>query len=249
FAAGLAAGVYHPVVAVYSTFLQLAYDQILHDVCLNRFPVTFAVDRAGIVGSDGETHQGIFDLSYLSAIPGLTVMAPKNGRELQQMLELAVTLPRPTAIRYPRGIVSHALDEFDAPVVCGECEWLSRQGRVALLAAGSMVETAWRAAGLLAEQGIEAAVANVRFLSPEDEEMLKYASGFELVVTLEENVARGGFGERAAGWLLTHGFGGRFFNVSLPDKFIEHGTQEELKRAYGLDAETIAERVRESLKD
>ncbi len=244
FAAGLAAGGYHPVFAVYSTFLQRAYDQILHDVCLNRFPVTFAVDRAGIVGSDGETHQGIFDISYLSSIPGLTVMAPKDGGELKQMLEFAVTLPRPTAIRYPRGIAGREAEGSVAPVVYGECEWLSREGRIVLLAAGSMVQTAQQAAGLLAGDGIAAAVANVRFVSPEDVEMLRYASGFELVVTLEENVARGGFGERAAAWLLSHGFRGRFLNICLPDRFIEHGTQEELRRAYGLDAESAAEKIR-----
>ncbi|MDE7325719.1 MAG: 1-deoxy-D-xylulose-5-phosphate synthase, partial [Lachnospiraceae bacterium] len=247
FAAGLAAGGYHPVFAVYSTFLQRAYDQILHDVCLNRFPVTFAIDRAGIVGSDGETHQGIFDISYLTHIPGLVVMAPKNAAELKEMLEFCITCPEPTAIRYPRGEAGQALGDFKAPLRCGECEWIIREGEVLLLAVGSMVEVADQAVRLLAAQGIRAALVNVRFLAPVDMEMLDAALSYPMVVTLEENVMRGGFGEEVARELFLRGFGGKFLPVALPDRFIEHGSQAELRRVYGLDAEGIAKSVREAV--
>ncbi len=244
FAAGLAAGGFHPVVAVYSTFLQRAYDQILHDVCLNRFPVTFAIDRAGIVGSDGETHQGIFDISYLTHIPGLLVMAPKNAAELKEMLEFCVTSAEPTAIRYPRGEAGDAFSQSQAPIRRGECEWLQREGEVLLLAAGSMVEVAGKVAQLLGADGICAAVANVRFLAPLDAKMLKEALSYKTVVTLEENVARGGFGEEVAAYLLGQGYRGRFLSVALPDQFIEHGSQAELRKVYGLDAESVAQRIR-----
>ncbi len=244
FAAGLAAGGFHPVVAVYSTFLQRAYDQILHDVCLNRFPVTFAIDRAGIVGSDGETHQGIFDISYLTHIPGLLVMAPKNAAELKEMLEFCVTSAEPTAIRYPRGEAGDAFLQSQEPIRRGECEWLQREGEVLLLAAGSMVEVAGKVAQLLGVDGICAAVANVRFLAPLDAGMLKEALSYKTVVTLEENVARGGFGEEVAAYLLGQGYRGRFLSVALPDQFIEHGSQAELRKVYGLDAESVAQRIR-----
>lgn len=243
FAAGLAAGGFHPVFAVYSTFLQRAYDQILHDVCLNHFPVTFAVDRAGIVGSDGETHQGIFDISYLTHIPGLTVMAPKNAAELKAMLEFCVTSPEPTAIRYPRGTAGCAFAECREPVRRGECEWIRREGEALLLAVGSMVETAADAAEILKREGLAAALVNVRFLAPVDERMLAEALSYRMVVTLEENVARGGFGETVAGALLSRGYRGKFVPVSLPDTFIEHGSQAQLRQAYGLDAAGVAEKI------
>ena len=245
FAAGLAAGGFHPIFAVYSTFLQRAYDQILHDVCLNNFPVTFAIDRAGIVGNDGETHQGIFDISYLTHIPGLVVMAPKNATELKEMLEFCITHPSPTAIRYPRGAASQTLIEFQTPIKCGECEWIAKAGKILLLAVGSMVETANKVRGLLEMEGITAALVNVRFLSPLDETMIAAALSYKIVVTLEENVARGGFGEEIAGKLLGREFAGKFLSVALPNQFIEHGSQEELKRAYGLDADSIIARLRE----
>ena len=245
FAAGLAAGGFHPVFAVYSTFLQRAYDQILHDVCLNRFPVTFAIDRAGIVGSDGETHQGIFDISYLTHIPGLVVMAPKNAAELKEMLEFCITYPFPTAVRYPRGAASQALGEFQAPVKCGECEWIKKEGEILFLAVGSMVETADKVRDLLSAEGYAAALVNVRFLSPLDEEMIAAALSYKIVVTLEENVARGGFGEEIAGELLKREFAGKFLSVALPNQFIEHGSPDELKKAYGLDEDSIIVRLRE----
>lgn len=246
FAAGLAAGGFHPVFAVYSTFLQRAYDQILHDVCLNHFPVTFAIDRAGIVGSDGETHQGIFDISYLTHIPGLLVMAPKNAAELKDMLEFCVADPEPSAIRYPRGEAGNALSQYQAPIRRGECEWICREGEVLLLAVGSMVEVAEQAMVQLAADGIFAALANVRFLAPVDEEMLSVALSRPYVVTLEENVARGGFGEGVAAYLLTHGFRGEFLSIALPDQFIEHGPQAKLREVYGLSADGVAGKIMES---
>ncbi len=245
FAAGLAAGGLHPVFAVYSTFLQRAYDQILHDVCLNRFPVTFAIDRAGIVGSDGETHQGIFDISYLTHIPGLVVMAPKNAAELKEMLEFCVTCAEPTALRYPRGEAGNALLQYRTPIKRGECEWIWREGEVLVLAVGSMVETAEQAAMLLALSEIRTALVNVRFLAPVDGQMLLAALSYRFVVTLEENVARGGFGESVGAYLLAHGYRGEFLSVSLPDQFIEHGSQAELRKVYGLTAEGIAEKIKE----
>lgn len=249
FSAGLAAGGFHPVFAVYSTFLQRAYDQILHDVCLNRFPVTFAIDRAGIVGSDGETHQGIFDISYLTHIPGLTVMAPKNAAELKAMLEFCVTSPEPTAIRYPRGEAGTVFEEHCAPVRRGECEWIWEQGEVLLLAVGSMVETAAEAAEILKKEGITAALVNVRFLAPVDERMLAAALSYRMVVTLEENVARGGFGESVAAALSSRGYRGKFVPVSLPDQFIEHGSQAELREAYGLDAKGAAKKIMDAWEE
>ncbi len=240
FAAGLAAGGYHPVVAIYSTFLQRAYDQILHDICLNKLSVTFAIDRAGIVGSDGPTHQGIYDLSFLSHIPELLVMAPKNGAELKQMLEFSISYSGPSAIRYPRGEAYGGLTEWAAPIKAGCAEWIDEEGDIVLLAVGTMVQSAWGAAQKLKEKGVRAAVVNVRFVSPIDEEMLRRAAEYRMVVTLEENVSRGGFGEQVGDYLMQQHAECSFVNISLPDKFIEQGTQEELRRKYAMDTDGVA---------
>lgn len=241
FAAGLAAGGYHPVFAVYSTFLQRAYDQILHDVCLNRFPVTFAIDRAGLVGSDGATHQGIYDLSYLCHIPGLTVMAPKNASELKRMLEYAVVYAGPVAIRYPRGTACMEFEDMETPLEYGICEWLSTGESMVLLAVGSMVSVAWKVRTILEEKGIRVSVVNVRFVAPLDEGMLKKALNYPVIATLEENVKRGGFGEQVAEYLQEQQSSSLFINISLPDAFIEQGTTEEMKKIYGIDAQSVAE--------
>ncbi|MBQ9118570.1 MAG: 1-deoxy-D-xylulose-5-phosphate synthase [Lachnospiraceae bacterium] len=252
FAAGLAVGGYHPVVAIYSTFLQRAYDQILHDVCLNRLPVTFAIDRAGIVGSDGPTHQGIYDLSFLSHIPGLLVMAPKNGAELKQMLEFSINYPGPSAIRYPRGAAYDGLTEYAAPIEAGKAEWLTTEeataARVVLLAVGSMVQVAWEAAESLRQRGIAVEVVNVRFVAPVDEQLLARLSEYSLVVTLEENVVRGGFGEQVSDYLLRQRTKAEFLNISLPDAFIEQGTQAELREKYGLDIPGVIVKIEEVCK-
>ncbi len=244
FAAGLAAGGLKPVVAIYSSFLQRAYDQILHDVCIQKLPVVFAIDRAGIVGSDGETHQGIFDLSFLSQIPGLTVMAPKNKWELSDMLKFGLALEAPVAIRYPRGEAYDGLEEFRTPVELGKSEIIYREKDIALLALGSMVKTAVEVRDLLKDKGLSCTLINARFAKPIDSETLKEISGdHSLLVTMEENVTSGGFGERARQLLFDEGIDMDLVNVSLPDMFLEHGSVDILKKKTGLDAQSIVKRI------
>ena len=250
FAAGLAAGGLRPVVAIYSSFLQRAYDQILHDVCLQNLPVVFAIDRAGLVGADGETHQGIFDLSYLSSIPGMHIMAPKNKWELSDMLKFAVRFDGPVAIRYPRGEAYAGLKEFRAPIEYGKSEWIYEEDEVALLAVGSMVKTAEEVRTILKEAGHGCSLVNVRFVKPADEEMLlKAAAGHRLIVTLEENVASGGYGERVRAFLSEKRANVRQYAVTIPDVYVEHGNVELLKKELGMDAESIAERVEKLLEE
>ncbi|RKI41148.1 1-deoxy-D-xylulose-5-phosphate synthase [bacterium D16-51] len=252
FAAGMAAGGLHPVVAVYSTFLQRAYDQMIHDVCLNRLPVTFAIDRAGLVGSDGETHQGIFDLAYLMQMPGLMVMAPKNVWEMGEMLHFAVQQSIPVAIRYPRGKAYEGLERNKEPISAGKGEWIVKGKEIALLAIGSMVETAMEARELLKREGFTVSVVNARFAKPLDEEMLFEAFKMHsVIVTLEEGIQSGGFGEAVAAWYQDRrSIRGQFLEkeakvciVALPDRFIEHGSVKELKKKYHLDAESIAKKA------
>ena len=248
FAAGLAAGGMRPVVAIYSSFLQRAYDQILHDVCLQNLPVVFAIDRAGLVGADGETHQGIFDLSYLSSIPGMTVMAPKNKWELSDMMKFAVHFDGPIAVRYPRGEAYAGLSEYRAPVVYGESEWIYEESEVALLAVGSMVKTAEQVRDRLKAAGHACSLVNVRFVKPADEKMIrKAAAGHRLIVTMEENVASGGYGERVRACLADAESGARLYTVTLPDAYVEHGNTELLKRELSLDADSIFEKIEEYL--
>ncbi len=249
FAAGLAAGGLKPVVAVYSSFLQRAYDQILHDVCIQNLPVTFAIDRAGLVGSDGETHQGIFDLSYLSSIPNMQIMAPKNKWELADMLKFAVAFEGPIALRYPRGVAYDGLKEYRAPVVYGKSELIVRGSKVALLAVGSMVKTAVELRKMLEKDGVEATIVNARFVKPIDEEMIASLTGdHELFVTLEENVLSGGYGEKVANYLTEQAFEGQILNIALPDAYVEHGNVEILKKEVGIDAESIYEKIAGKMK-
>ena len=249
FAAGLAAGGLKPIVAVYSSFLQRAYDQILHDVCIQNLPVIFAIDRAGLVGSDGETHQGIFDFTYLSGIPNMNVMAPKNKWELSDMLKFAVNLDAPVALRYPRGTAYDGLKEFRAPIEYGRAEWIYRESEIALFAVGSMVKTAEIVRDNLKQMGHEVSLVNARFVKPIDEEaVLEAAGNHRLIVTMEENVACGGYGEKVLSCLYDH----RVNNcdcicVTLPDAYIEHGNVELLKKEVGVDAESIVKRVLEAL--
>lgn len=245
FAAGMAVGGYSPVVAVYSTFLQRAYDQIVHDVCVGGLPVVFAVDRAGIVGNDGETHQGIFDLSYLSHIPGMTVMAPRDAEELGEMLRFAVALKQPVALRYPRGRACHIVTESRTPLVHGKAEVLYRESEIALLAVGSMVETAVKVRELLGAGSYRATVVNMRFVTPLDTELLdEVAENHRVIVTLEENVLSGGFGEKVAAYYAEQGKIVRLKKIALPNQYIEHGDTELLRKKYGLSAENIADDVR-----
>ena len=246
FAAGLAAGGMKPVVAVYSTFLQRAYDQIVTDVCLQKLPVVFAIDRAGIVGADGETHQGIFDLSYMSSIPGMTVMAPKNRRELAEMLRFAIGLGSPVSIRYPRGAAYDGLRSSYAPIELGRAEIICDEGGILLLAVGSMVKTAEKVRELLADKGIVCSIANARFVRPLDTKLLRRAAGsYSMIVTMEENIHSGGFGEHVASWYKEEGMKVPLLNISIPDNFIEQGTPEELYRLTGIDAESVVEKILE----
>lgn len=254
FAAGMATGGYHPVVAVYSTFLQRAYDQILHDVCIGNLPVTFAVDRAGIVGKDGETHQGVFDLSYLSHIPNLTVMAPKSTAELKKMLQYAVSCEFPIAVRYPRG-TSEDTDVLPvAEIVQGRAEVLetasaeSSGKKVAFAAVGNTVATAYRLKERLENDGISVSIVNVRFVAPVDKEcLLALAKQHEVLVTLEENVERGGFGEHVSALLMQHNKEVQHVMGALSDCFMEHGGQQTLRDLYGLNEDELYQRIREVL--
>ena len=247
FAAGLAAGGLRPVVAVYSSFLQRAYDQILHDVCIQNLPVIFAIDRAGLVGSDGETHQGIFDLSYLSSIPNMHICAPKNKWELSDMLKFAVAFEAPIAIRYPRGEAYDGLAQFRAPVEYGKAEMLYEEEGIALLAVGSMVKTAEAARLRLKERGLSCTLVNARFVKPVDEEMIeRLARGHRLIVTLEENVASGGFGERVRTFADEKELPAQILSVTIPDEYVEHGNVEVLKKEIGIDEDTVTKRILEA---
>ena len=244
FAAGLAAGGLKPVVAVYSSFLQRAYDQILHDVCIQNLHVIFAIDRAGLVGSDGETHQGIFDLSYLSSIPNMTVMAPKNKWELSDMLKFAVDYEGPIAIRYPRGEAYDGLQDFRAPLVYGRSEVIYEEADIALLAVGSMVKMAEKVRDILKDTGYNCTLVNARFVKPIDEELLEeLAKSHRLAVTMEENVRNGGFGDHVLEYVSDRELPMQVLSVALPDEYIEHGNVDLLYKEVGLDPELIAKRV------
>ncbi|MCI8576847.1 MAG: 1-deoxy-D-xylulose-5-phosphate synthase [Lachnospiraceae bacterium] len=248
-AAGMAAAGLRPVVAVYSSFLQRGFDQILHDVCIQELPVIFAVDRAGLVGSDGETHQGIFDLSYLSSIPGMTVLAPKNLWELRAELEFAVSSCQgPVAIRYPRGQAYRGLKEFAAPVEYGKGELIYEGQTIALLAVGSMVSTAQHVREKLLEEGISCTLANGRFIKPVDKELVeKLAAGHKLVVTLEENVLRGGYGLEVTAYIHAHHPETRVLNIALPDAYVEHGNVSLLRESLGIDSDSVIGKIKEWL--
>ena len=248
FAAGLAKAGLIPVFVVYSSFLQRAYDQILHDVCIQKLHVVIAIDRAGLVGSDGETHQGIFDISFLSSIPNMTVLAPKNKWELSDMMKFAVGFDGPIAVRYPRGEAYDGLKEFRAPIETGKSELLKKGFRVALFALGSMVKTAMDVAEQLEEKGIHATVINARFAAPFDSEAIeKLAGEHELLVTLEENVLSGGMGEHIAMFLATERIDMRILPIAIPNQFVEHGNVDVLKQALRMDADSVAQRIMEVL--
>ncbi len=250
FAAGLALGGMIPVVAVYSSFLQRAVDQIIEDVCLQNLHVIFAVDRAGLVGSDGETHQGCFDLSYLSMIPNMTVMAPKNKWELSDMLKFAVNYNGPIAVRYPRGEAYDGLEEHRDPIVKGRSERIFRGRDIALVAVGSMVKTGVEICEKMKEERKEITLVNARFIKPLDEKILDVlAQEHSLIVTMEENVKTGGFGEAAADYLRRTHPQVKVLTVALPDRFIEHGNPEKLKALAQIDAESIYRRIKEETPD
>lgn len=244
FAAGIAAKGLIPVVAIYSTFLQRAYDQILHDVCLQNLHVVFAVDRAGIVGSDGETHQGIFDISYLMTIPGLALLAPKNKWELADMLRFAFDYDGPIAIRYPRGEAYDGLKEFRAPIVLGKSEVLYDETDIALLAYGSMIPTALAVRGELKDLHYQCSLINARFAKPLDEQLLlSLSADHKLLVTLEENVITGGFGQQVTQFLTDTGQAIKVIQIAIPDQFVEQGSVGRLREETGLDPAFIVKKI------
>lgn len=245
-AAGLAAQGKRPVIAIYSTFMQRAYDQILHDVCLQNLPVIFMLDRAGIVGEDGATHHGVFDHSFLRHIPNIIIMAPKDEQELQDMLYTATTLDAPVAIRYPRGSgVGVELQSSYNKLEIGKSECL-RSGRdVAILAAGSMTLPCSQAAALLAEKGIDASVINSRFIKPLDGQLIRQLSrDIGIIVTVEDNVVTGGFGSAVLEYINSQHLNWvKVLRLGLPDKFIEHGSRNYLLNKYALDPQGIANSI------
>ena len=245
FSAGLAAAGMKPIFAVYSSFLQRAYDQILHDVCIQNLPVVFAIDRAGLVGSDGETHQGIFDISYLSTIPNMTIMAPKNKWELSDMIKFAVDFASPIAVRYPRGTAYDGLEEFRAPIVYGKSEWIYKETDIVLFALGSMVKTAEAVRDALKQQGYACSLINARFAKPLDEAILdEVTKQHKLIVTMEENVINGGMGEHVTEYYYQQEERPiRVLNIAIPDAYVEHGNVDILRKEVGIDAETIIKRT------
>lgn len=248
-AAGMAAAGMHPVIALYSTFAQRAYDQLIHDVCLQNLPVTLCLDRAGLVGEDGPTHHGVFDLSYLRQMPNMCVMAPKDEEELRHMLATAIAIEGPAAVRYPRGAgLGVPLTDSLETLPVGKAEVLQEEGDIAFLAVGTMVEKAKEAAAILKEEGIEAAVVNMRFIKPLDTELLgEMARTKKLLITAEENVLAGGFGSAVAEYLADHGIEVPLLRFGIPDRFIEQGTRRELLSLIGLQPDEMAERIRERL--
>lgn len=247
FAAALSLGGITPVVAIYSSFLQRAYDQIMHDVCMQNLHVVFAIDRAGLVGYDGETHHGIFDLSYLGSMPNMTILAPKNLWELSDMIKFAVDYDGPIAVRYPRGEAYTGLKEFRAPICLGKSEVIHEGSRVALLAVGSMVKMAEEVQKQLKERmDMDAALVNARFVKPIDEEVLRsFADTYELVVTLEENVKDGGFGERVLAFAEEEDLPFGVEIIALPDRFIPHGSVSYQMKQVGFTPEDICGRIEE----
>ena len=244
FATGLAAGGMRPIFAVYSSFLQRAYDQVLHDVCIQNLPVVFAIDRAGLVGSDGETHQGIFDLSYLSSIPNMHIMAPKNKWELSDMLKYAVEFDGPIALRYPRGEAYDGLKEYRRPIEYGKSEVIYEEEDIALLAVGNMVKIAEQVRKNLKEIGYSCTLVNARFVKPIDTEVLDMLSAdHKLLVTMEENVRSGGYGEKVMDYVVEQELPVKLLNISLPDEYVEHGNVALLYEEVGIDAQTVTKRI------
>ena len=250
FAAGLAASGYKPYVAIYSSFLQRSYDQILHDVCIQDLPVVFAIDRAGLVGGDGETHQGIFDLSFLSSIPNMSIFAPKNRYELVDILKYSTYFSGPLAIRYPRGVAYDGLKEFRAPIKYGKSEILYMEKDIALIAVGAMVETGVKVRNTLKKSGYYVSVINGRFVKPIDEECIQeLTKNHSVIVTLEENVIKGGFGESVLRYVVSLDKKIKVLNIGVPNIYLEHGSVEELRREAGLDEDSIVRRIEDLLKE
>ncbi len=244
FAAGLAASGLKPYVAIYSSFLQRAYDQILHDVCIQDLPVVFMIDRAGLVGGDGETHQGIFDLSYLGCIPNMSILAPKNKYELGDMIKYTTYYNGPIAIRYPRGTAYDGLNEFREPIKYGKSELIYKEKDIALLAVGNMVERAVQVREMLKEKGYRCSLINARFVKPFDQECInELAKSHKLLVIMEENVLNGSFGENVLRYVNASELDMDVLNIAVPNLYLEHGKVEILRKEAGIDADTIVKKI------
>ncbi len=241
FAAGLAAAGLKPVVAVYSSFLQRAYDQIIHDVCMQKLPVIFAIDRAGLVGNDGETHQGVFDVSFLNHIPNMTIMAPKNKYEIKPMLQFAARHSGAIALRYPRGTAYDGMEEVGAPIVYGKSEIIYQESDIAILSVGHMMEEAHRIWSILKEQGLSCSLINARFVKPIDEEMLdNIVPNHKLISIVEEGIERGGYGESVLNYIVNRGYTTKVKIHAIKDEYVEQGTISQLRKKLGLDAASVA---------
>lgn len=249
FAAGLAVSGYKPVVSIYSSFYQRAYDQILHDVCLQNLPVTFIVDRAGLVGRDGETHQGIFDISFMSAIPNLTIIAPKDTRELVDSLRFAMTYNGPIAIRFSRGTAYVGFRHAEENIILGKSQIIEKGKDVALIAVGNMVEETQRAVDALKEKGVYPTFVNARFLKPLDDELiLKLAKSHRYLIVIEEGIKKGGYGEGIESLILENQINTKTLVMAIDNQFIEQGSVEELREKIGIDYKNICEKVLEIIK-
>jgi len=243
-AAGLSAAGLTPVVCVYSSFLQRGFDQIVHDVCLQNLHVVFAIDRAGLVGADGETHQGIFDVSFLTCIPNMTLLAPKNGKELEVCLEFAINFDGPISIRYPRGIAYDCLEEFESKIEFGKGEMLFEERDIALLAIGSMVSTAKNLREKLKAKGINVSVANARFFKPIDFDLVdRLCEKHGFIVTMEENVLNGSMGEKIKAYIHENHSNVKVLNIALPDGYVEHGDVSLLREKLEIDSDSILKKV------
>jgi 1-deoxy-D-xylulose-5-phosphate synthase len=247
FAAGLAISGMIPVVAIYSSFLQRAYDQILHDVCLQKLHVIFAIDRSGLVGADGETHQGIFDTAYLSSIPNMVIIAPKNRYEMTRAMEWAVDYDGPVAIKYSRGDAYYGLKEFNAPVVYGKSELINRGGDIAVLAVGNMVKEAEELYNRFKTEGRNITFVNARFVKPLDTEMIDdIASTHKLMVVMEEGIRHGGYGALVEEYIAEKHYDIEVLNVAIEDTFVKHGTVDELRKQLNIDCDSVYKKIKES---
>ena len=245
FSAGLAKGGMKPYFAVYSTFLQRGYDQVIHDVCITKKNVTFLIDRAGLVGNDGETHHGMFDLSYLNIVPNIIVMAPKDTQELELMMDLSEKLNGPVAIRYPRGNAYYLNKGEYKEIEVGKYEIIEDGKDIAILAIGNMVEHALKAKEILLEDNINPAIINARFLKPMDEKLLhELCKKYNTLVTIEDNVVSGGFGSRVNNFIMENNYNVKVDNIAISEKFINHGNIESLYEEVGLSSNSIASRIK-----
>lgn len=248
FAAGLAATGLKPYVAVYSSFLQRAYDQILHDVCIQNLPVVFAVDRAGIVGNDGETHQGIYDISFLRTIPNLTIFAPKNRYEFVDILKFSSTFNSPLAIRYPKGTASEILKEYREEITFGKSEVIFKEKDIAIIACGSMLGLALEVREKVRSLGYKCSIINARFIKPIDEKCIDMLNNnHKVIATIEENVLNGGYGEAVLKYVNAMNYDSKVINIGIPNMFLEHGNIGLLKKEVGLSLENVTNKILEVL--